>query len=97
MEDITASKDKEWASKLKKMEKTIKATDKSKYKVETEALVKDILSRKDMEKEVTSESVHSSAPLRNTQSKILLSCYISHRPPSKILLQLRKTKSGHLN
>ena len=74
MEDITASKDKEWASKLKKIEKTIKATEKSKHKVDTKALVKDVVSRKDIEKEVTSKSVHLSAPLRNTQSKVLLSC-----------------------
>ena len=52
-------KDKECASKLKRMEKRIKAAEQKKHKSETKALVKDIVSRKDTEKEVSYRFVHS--------------------------------------
>ena len=41
IEDVTASKDKERAPKLKKMEKTIKNTEKSEHKLKTKTIVKD--------------------------------------------------------
>ena len=47
--DVTAAKDKELASKLKQ----IKATEKTKHKSDTKALVNVIVSRKDTEKEVS--------------------------------------------
>ena len=61
-----------------------KPPNRKKHKSQTKALVKGIVSRKDTEKEVSYRFVHSSAPPLNTHSIVTLSCYIFHRPPSKI-------------